>query len=154
MVDIPADTVTQQDLYTWYELQQQLAKIKAAEMLLRRKIFDAFFPQPKEGVNKYVMEGGYVLQATYGYERALDVAAFDALLKEAKELKRKRKPLTFNPAALVRYDPKLVLKEYRGLTEEERAVFDACIVAKPGSPALKIVAPKADDAHSPDTVQE
>jgi len=38
MTNIPANTVSQEDLAEWYRLQEELKKVKASEMLLRQKI--------------------------------------------------------------------------------------------------------------------
>jgi hypothetical protein len=46
-----------------------------------------------------------------------------------------------NVAALVKWKPELVLKNYRELTDEQKLIFNDCLVIKDGSPALEIVLP-------------
>lgn len=135
MVEVPQNEVTQADLSAWYEMNQQLKKLKAQEILLRKKIFGAAFPTPEEGTNNYELADGYVLKGKHTIQRDIDQGAFDAIKDKLRESK-------VNPDLLVQYKPGLVLREYRKLTEEERLLFDQCLIIKPGSPALEIVLPK------------
>lgn len=134
MTSIPANTVSQEDLAEWYRLQEELKKIKASEMLLRQKIFAAYFPSPKEGTNDAPLDDGYVLKGKHTINREVDPGALGALKDKLLEAGIKAD-------ALVQYKPSLVLKEYRTLTEEQRQLFDQCLIVKPGSPALEIVLP-------------
>lgn len=134
MTAIPEDTVTQEDLNEWYRLQDQLKKIKASEMLLRTKIFKFFFKEPAEGTNNHPLAEGWVLKGKYTINRDVDPGELGA-----------RRPMLaengINADVLVQYKPSLVLGEYRKLTAEQQKLFDACLIIKPGSPALEIVLP-------------
>lgn len=134
MTEIPSNAVTQDDLNTWYTLQEDLKRVKSAELLLRQKIFGAYFPAPKEGTNDVPLDGGYVLKGKYSILREVDPGAVRALMDELIAT-------GVRPDELVQYRPSLVLKEYRTLTEEQRHLFDQCLIIKPGSPALEIVLP-------------
>ena len=134
MVQIPQDTVTQADIDEWYRLQDQLKKIKASEMLLRTKIFKFMFPAPTEGTNSYPLAQGWVAKGKYTINREVDPGALGAYRPKLAEQ-------GINADVLVQYKPSLVLSEYRKLTEEQRQLFDACLIIKPGSPALEIVLP-------------
>jgi hypothetical protein len=134
MTNIPANTVSQEDLAEWYRLQEELKKIKASEMLLRQKIFAFYFPAPKEGTNDAPLDGGYVLKGKHTINREVDPGALGALKDKLLEAGIKAD-------ALVQYKPSLVLKKYRTLTEEQHQLFDQCLIVKPGSPALEIVSP-------------
>lgn len=134
MTTIPANEVTQEDLNTWYKMQEQLKALKASEMLLRTKIFKAYFPAPKEGTNTVPLAQGWVLKGTYKIERKPDpalLAAFSASLREQG----------INPDALIKYEPSLITKAYRELTAEQEQLFDRVLVVKPGAPSLEIVLP-------------
>lgn len=135
LVAIPPNIVTQADLEQWYVMQEQLKALKASEMLLRRRIFGAYFPSPVEGTNKAQLDGGFVLNGKYPIERKVDIAAFQA---------NRERFQTAHIAAdkLVKYEPSLVLSAYRELTAEQQQLFDQCLVVKPGAPALEIVKPK------------
>lgn len=135
MTELPKNTVTQEDLTKWYELKEQLASIKASEMLLRQKIFAGYFPTPVEGTNDAPLADGYVLKGKYSITRDVDPGAIGALKDKLLEAGIKAD-------ALVQYKPSLVLKEYRTLTKEQQDLFDQCLIIKPGSPALEIVLPK------------
>lgn len=134
MTNIPANTVSQADLEEWFRLQDQLKKIKAAEMLLRQKIFCAYFPSPVEGTNSAPLADGYVLKGKYTINREVDPGALGALKEQFVQA-------GISADALVQYKPSLVLKEYRTLTEEQRQLFDRVLIVKPGSPSLEIVLP-------------
>ncbi len=134
MAHIPEDTATLADLTLWYEMQDQLKKLKASEMLLRTKLFKAFFPAPKEGANSFALDQGWVLKGTYKIDRKIDIALltnFSASLRENGII----------PEALVKYDPSLITSEYRKLTAEQEKMFDQVLIVKPGAPSLEIVLP-------------
>ena len=134
MTSIPANTVSQEDLAEWYRLQEELRKVKASEMLLRQKIFAAYFPSPKEGTNDAPLAEGWILKGKHTINREIDPGALGAMKEQFVQA-------GISADALVQYKPSLVLKEYRTLTEEQRQLFDRALIVKPGSPALEIVLP-------------
>ena len=75
MTTIPENTVTQEDLSQWYQLQEQLKKLKAAEMLLRMKIFKGMIKDPKEGTNTVPLAEGWVLKGKHVINCDVDQAA-------------------------------------------------------------------------------
>lgn len=134
MTQVPPNIVTMQDLMEWDSLKQQLNVIKNKEMLLRKKIFGAYFPNPVEGTNTAPLNAGYELKGKYNIDRSVDEAALVALSAEfAKE--------GIIVDQLIKRKPELVLKNYRELTAEQRHTFDQCLLIKPGSPALEIKLP-------------
>ena len=134
MTNIPANTVTQEDLAEWYRLQEELKKVRAAEMLLRQKIFGAYFPSPTEGTNSAPLADGWVLKGKHTINREIDPGALGAMKEQFAQA-------GIAADSMVQYKPSLVLKEYRTLTEEQRQLFDRALIVKPGSPALEIVLP-------------
>jgi hypothetical protein len=134
MTGIPQNTVTQADINAWYEMQEQLKKLKASEMILRTKIFKAFFPTPKEGTNTAPLAEGWVIKGTFSIIREIDVGALDALgeVFEKAHISKDK---------LVKYTPSLKKAEYNTLTEEQKKLFDNALIIKPGSPSLEIVLP-------------
>lgn len=144
MVAVPENTVTQEDLTKWYELQQQLAAVKASEMLLRTKIYKGLFVEPKEGTNSIPLSAGWVLKAKRTIQRDIDLAAFQALATMDQETqKSKFSEAGIVPEIMIKWKPELVTKSYRALTPEQLAIFDQCLIIKDGSPALEIVLPAA-----------
>lgn len=142
MTQIPNNDVTLADLTVWYEMQEQLTKLRASEMLLRKKLFAAFFPTPKEGTNSFALDQGWVLKGTYKIDRKIDIAL---LMNFSTSLRENG----INPDALVKYEPSLVTKAYRELTAEQEKLFDQVLVVKPGAPSLEIVLPAKAKAAAP-----
>jgi hypothetical protein len=134
-MQIPENTVTQKDLETWYELQENLKKIKVSEMFLRKKIFDALFPNPVEGTNSFTLPDGFVVKGGYSLDRKVDPATLTA----CKELLEEN---GIRSEHLVKWDPSLKKAEYNKLTDEQQKIFDQVLIIKPGSPSLEIVLPK------------
>lgn len=135
MTLIPPNEVTQADLDEWSNLTQQLAAIKAKEMLLRMKIFRAKFPNPVEGTNKFPLAAGWIIKATYPISRKPLV---DLLVARAQLMRNLGIPVD----ALIKSVPELVTGEYRKLSDEQRHIFDQVLEIKPGSPQLEITLPK------------
>lgn len=128
------ESVTQKDIDDWEALQVQLKDIRVKEMALRNKLFNFFFPNPKEGTNVCPLAEGWVVKGKHTIMRDIDLGAFTAYRDRLKELK-------INPDALVQFKPSLILSEYRKLTKEEQEVFDFCLIVRPGSPALEFALP-------------
>jgi len=141
MTQVPENEVTQADINKWYELQAQLKSIKASEMLLRTKIYKGLFKDPVEGTNTIPLAEGWVMKARRVIQRDIDVAAL-TINSANPELGPSRLELAgINVASLVKWKPELVLKNYRELTDEQKLIFNDCLVIKDGSPALEIVLP-------------
>jgi len=132
---IPPEPCTQADINRWYELQEQLAIVKDAEMTLRKKIFAFYFQAPKEGTNTFPLSDGWVMKGGYKIDRKVDEAVLLALGPELRDA-------GVVTTDLVRYKPELSTTEYRKLTEAQLAVFNQALVIKPGSPSLEIVKPR------------
>jgi len=140
MKNIPTNQVTTEDMSEWFRLQDELRRIKAKEMLLRTKIFAAYFPSPVEGTNSAPIGDGWFLKGKYSITREVDLAALGVLTEKLASA-------GVSKDKLVQYKPSLVLREYRTLTEDQQHLFDQCLVVKPGSPSLEIVLPaKSKDA--------
>lgn len=135
-------TVTEAELAQWYKMQEELAELKTAEALLRRRIYDQFFPNAVEGTNNHELDDGTgaVLKAKRVVDRKVDEAALDAYKAASKEEGSNLPKLPWNK--LIRYKPELSKTEYNKLTEEERHACDGVLIIKDGSPQLEIVIPK------------
>lgn len=109
---------------------------------LGKKIFKFYFPNPKEGTNKADLKDGTgaQLKAVHVIGRTVELGSLDAL---RSAIRTEGSNLPKLPIAdLIKYKPELVIGEYRKLTEEERCIFDQCLIIKPGSPQLEITIPK------------
>ncbi len=131
---IPPNTVTEADLNAWYAAQAALNKAKAAELLLRLKIFGHYFPHPVEGTNTVELPAvagvPYALKAVHTINRKVD----EALLTVSLENLRKTLPMD----TLIKRTPELVISAYRLLTAEEAKLMDTVMDVKPGTPSMKI----------------
>ena len=135
MVQLPTNTVTQEDLNTWAQMQVQLSNLKTAEMLLRQKIFKHFFTAPTEGTNTAPLSEGWVLKATYPITRKVEMPL---LVAAAPDLRN----AGIIVEDLIRNVPELVISKYRTLTPEQVQLVDRVLTVKPGSPQMEIVQPK------------
>jgi hypothetical protein len=145
MTDLTAATVpTVADVAKLYTMQQELAALKAAEAMLRKRIFEHFFPNPTEGSaeNKYPLNDGTgaILQADHKVNRTVLEPELDAYKAAVKEEGSNLPKLPINK--LVKWKPELVKAEYNKLTKEEKKVCDTFLNIKPGMPELKVVIPK------------
>ena len=137
MVTIPVNPVSPQDLIEWDTVKKELNRIKAAEMLLRKKIFGGMFPQALDGEGTFYqpLENGFRLKAIAKLDRSVDIAHFNAMREQFAALQ-------INADSLIKYTPELVIRTYRELTDEQRTLVDCALTIKPGAPSLEIVAPK------------
>lgn len=142
MVEVPEDVVTAADLAEWFKVKAQLGKLKSAEALMRTRIFKFFFKAPKEGTNKVDLNDGTgaQLKADHTINRSVDIGSLDAL--KAAQLVEGYNGPKLNFDNLIKWKPEVSITEYRKLTEEERHLFDQCLIIKPGSPQLEISIPK------------
>lgn len=135
MVEIPENEVTVADISAWYKAAAELAKLKAYESMLRHKIAKARFPSIKEGTNSSPLDDGYLLKAKHQINRDVDFASF--VSNKPRFLEK-----LIKVDEIIKYKPELVLSEYRTLTEEQRQMFDECLIIKPGATSLEITLPK------------
>lgn len=135
MVEIPKNEVTNKDLEQWYLLDKQIKALKASEVLLRQKIFNGMFLEPKEGTNSFELPDGAVVKGKRVISRTIDIGALNALREQFAVQ-------GIMVDSLVKYTPELKLSGYRELTEEQQHLFDQALVIKDGMPGLEIVIPK------------
>lgn len=129
----PPRKATEHDLAEWYKLKNELASLRASEMLLRRKIFFDWF-ETKEGTQKHPLADGYTCKGTLDYDYKVDEATLQGLREQFVE---KKLPVD----NLIRWKPELAKGVYNTLTEEEKALFDQCLTIKPSTPTIEIVPP-------------
>lgn len=112
--------------------------IIAKEQELRKQVFAAFYPTPKEGTNTLDLAEGWKLKGVYKLDRKIDEAALPAVTEQLREM-------GVNADTLVKWTPSLKTAIYKELTAEQRAVFDQALIIKPGLPTIELVAPKAKE---------
>jgi len=137
--EIPPNTVTQKDLEEWYRATEELTKAKQKEIILRMRIFKHYFPNPSEGTNTFALPDGYEIKGVHKINRTVEPAALVVLGPKFEEAK-------ISVSSLIKYEPDLVIKEYRTLTDEQRNLFDQALIIKDGTPDVKIVQPARNKA--------
>lgn len=121
--------------------QDKVAQIQAQahliveERQLRQEVFALAFPTPKEGANSGELPEGWTLKGTLKIDRKIDEAALPQVLTQLRTL-------GYNPDPVVKYEPKLVTKDYKAMPDEVRKVFDTALTIKPALPTIELVPPK------------
>ncbi len=129
------------DLARWFTMKAELGRLKSAEGLLRARLFRHWFPTPTEGTNTTPLNDGTgaLLKGVHVINRDVDPASLDALRASIVAEGSNLPKLDFGK--LIKWKPEVVIKEYRTLTEEERNLFDQCLIVKPGSPQMEVKVP-------------
>jgi hypothetical protein len=134
---------TSHDAYlaAWTLVGEISKKLVAHEMTMRKALFSATFPTPKEGANTFVLATGAKLVATHKVTRTIDESQI-ALARSEYELVNDR-PVAFDE--LLKASSSLVTSAYRKLEpaagEPPSPAFLAAsrmIVSKDGAPTLEV----------------
>lgn len=138
----PPTTDPLSDMFQQWKLWKDRTQFaQAKERELRAAIITQFFPAPTEGTNKNeaTLADGRVAKLTLKYpiERKVDEVELRTLFKAAREVEGHLLGAV-NFDKLIRNKPELATKEYRDLTDEQRTLFDTCLLIKPGSAQLEL----------------
>lgn len=142
----------------WFTLKAQLAAIQQRERDMRATLFQHFFPAPVEGTNNFTLPDGHVLKGKYPIDRKVDPAVLQTLrtlrlgdlepgllaqlnMGGADPTMLVTEALRMHLDDLLKWEPSLVLKEYRKLTAEQSLIFDRCLTVKPGSASMEVADP-------------
>jgi len=118
----------------WSRVKQEAKKLSEREMVLRKALFAAAFPHPKEGANNLTLADGRIFAATHKINRSLDEAALPSVLEELAKLNSEN----VNPDALFPVKRTLAVGEYKGLSPVAKAIVDLAVTAKPGAPEVAL----------------
>lgn len=142
-------------LAEWEKAAADLEEAKPREMALRKQVMSLAFANPKIGTNDYPLNNGYVLKAQHKVTRKFIIpndlksphpdnepTLSDAVDRMVEELRRCDNEGAFVAARLVKWEPKLVDKEYNSLTDKYKAIVDHYIETKNATPLVEIKAPK------------
>lgn len=127
--------LTQDELWLWYKITEELDALKPKEMALRKKIAKHYFSNPREGTNSTDLPNEYVMKMVHTINRKFDEGQLQANILN---LVKANIPIN----SLIKREPTLIISGYRGLVAEQRDLVDLCLIATPGSPQLEIVLPK------------
>lgn len=117
-------------LERWQVLKASIAKLTSEERALRQELFDGTFPNPEEGTNTVELPDGRKIKGVYKITRSV----------REKDLTRVPKELRDEVFAVKH---SLKTRQYRELTDAQRAKVDEALTIKPGLPSLEIVEPPA-----------
>lgn len=141
---VALDPIAQSNYETWQAAAADLARLKVVELQYRLAVIQQapFDHEKKEGSQSIKLPDGSRLAVTMpiNYSVAKDKQVVQAAIAQLYEL---------NPAAcvdLIDWEPKLSVAAYKALSEQERAIIAAIVIAKPGTPQLEVVAPKGEKA--------
>jgi len=139
----PAAPSKESVLAAWEAANKALAKAKEAEIELRNKVIEAWYPAHKEeGTENIELAAGYKLKAVFKVNRTLaDRDKVDAALTKIEKLGGVEGKIIAE--RLIQWKPSLNKKEYDILTDKYRKVIDEVLTIKPGAPSLEIVEPKS-----------
>lgn len=122
------EEVTLDDLKHWKQLCSKLKIMKEEEMELRKKIAAFYFQDPKIGTNTHKQDG-VVIKFKKSLNISVDAAVLPAVLKELPDDYEQH---------LVKYKPELMLKNYKTLPADSKAIFDECLIVKDASPSITV----------------
>ena len=118
-------------LEEWEEKSAQLKKLKAEEGKLRWQLFNAAFPEPKEGVNKVTLEDGSVFKADHKINRSIDESALPEVFKQLKD--------SHVLPEVFKYKYSLQVSYYKKLDDDIKKIIDLAVIMKPGTPTVERV---------------
>lgn len=134
-LDDDAKAALFEEISEWNNVAKKLAPLVAQEKALRKKLFEKYFTNPREGTNAITLGFGKELKLKHTINRKLDEAALDAAAVQK----------LIDPdlvSEVVKYKPSVSVSGWKALTDEQRAKFKDIVTEEPGSPALEIFTPK------------
>lgn len=134
----PNDTIDTK-IVKWADNSNLLKLLKKVEMEQRTHLFNILFPSPKVGTNNFDLGKGYKVKGVHGYTNSLDKAAFELMQAEIANLSQEDQQLI---REAVKWEPSLVAKGYKNLSDTAKEVFDEAVVTKPKAITLELVIPK------------
>ncbi len=127
-------------LLKWQNAQKELEKVKAVELELRNEVVAMCFPSHKdEGTENVELGNGYKLKAVFKQNYTLDKEKIDDALTAIESMGPEGQ---FISERLVKFEPKLQVREYKELDSRFKVIVDEALTIKPGTPSLEIVEPK------------
>lgn len=139
---IPEQPTTHAEYLAGWEKVREAAKaLTVLEMTMRKALFAATFPHPKEGTNHFTLEDGRKLTATHKINRTIDSSQI-ALARSEYSLVNDR-PVEFDDLLKVEYS--LVTSAFRKIEpkpgDQPSPAFLAAsrmIITKEGAPTLEV----------------
>lgn len=121
----------------WYTAREALKQAKATELKLRNAVCEIYFTDPTEGTNTYVVADNRIEKTELKCKHVINRKVDQSMLQIVADNLQEHAPSVCMQDLLV-YKPDLDLKAYRNLSENERAIFDECLIIKEGTPGLEL----------------
>lgn len=128
-------------LSAWEKVKEMAKTFTDMEMTMRKALFAATFPTPKEGANNFTLEDGRKIAATHKISRSIDASQI-TLARSEYSLVNDR-PVEFDELLKVEYS--LVTSAYRKIEpapgQSPSPAYMAAsrmIVTKAGAPTLEV----------------
>lgn len=122
-------------LAEWIEVSAAQKRLAAKELMLRRQIFDAAFPDPVKGVNSLELADGRIVKGTYRINTTVDEAAVGAVKEQLRALGQN--DVTADDVFKVKHS--VSATALNKLSAEGKLIASRAIVSKPGTPTLEVV---------------
>lgn len=116
----------------WLAVRQEAARLADRERALRKALFTAAFPDPKEGTATIELVDGRRLKGIHKINRTIDEGALSAVVDQL----RKENAVSVDELFPVKHS--LGIKQYRKLSPRVQKLADRAIVARPGTPTLEV----------------
>ncbi len=123
-------------LSAWRQAKEVLDSGKNLEMRLRKELVDKSFTDSKTGKNTVDVDGGKLVY-TKGYSTSVDEELFAIVAAECEKH-------FIAVGSLVKVSHSLNAKNYKALSNEDKAIVDKMLIVKEKAPTLEFVA-KAED---------
>lgn len=124
----------EQLLDIWVAKAKQVKKLDAEEKELRKRLFAAAFPTPKEGANSRDLVDGRKLKGTHKINRTIDDASVQATIAEIRSLGRN--DIVAEDIFIPTF--KLSIGGLKKAPDDVRKIAEKAVIAKPGTPELKV----------------
>lgn len=123
----------------WMEANAKLSTLKADELRLRNELIAMLYPTGTvpTGTNTTPLAEGWVIKVVGKQNITVD----ESLLGETQEMVKKSDP-TLDFDAVIKMKPSLSLSGFNELTEEQKKLFQNCLITKPGQATVEIAKPK------------
>ena len=128
---LPEDPASR--LMAWNDIKELLDDVKKIEASLRKELLESYFAAREEGTTTVELGHEWKVRCKQSCTRSIDKKKIDDVMKLIPASIRK---------TLVKFEPKLVVAEYRKLSPEVKAIFDDALTLKNGSATLELVPPK------------
>lgn len=132
MVDLTPQEL--QDLWQLNIIKTQQDALKAQADEIRRRMAEKLVPGVLEGAKTVALPDRWKVKVDRKINRTIDHAILNAISDNCLSA-------GINLKSLVTYKPSLILKPFRELSHNDRAIFGECVTETPGLPTIALIAP-------------